>query len=208
MDYEAIKTQFLEDVKSHTMAIQADDPGIGYRRIIFSKYGYSSQRFELVTWPNYLCITGDMGTYVFSRIYDMFKFFRSPELITKPGYWSEKLQADDTHSKHKGFSREIFGVRVWDFYYMAIDIGIDFERAEKLKKSIQDEVISYSDEERSAYDAIENWPDNACVPEEYEDIFQDFFDGGGTEDYSYHFIWCLYAIVWGINKYDEKIANQ
>lgn len=198
-----MKTKFMEDVKNHTMTIQADDPGIGYRRIIFSNDGSSIQRFELVTWPNYLCITGDMGTYIFYRTYDMFNFFRSPKLKINPDYWSQKLQADDIHDKHKGFSREIFEARVWDFYDQSIEIYHDLEFVEDLRKCIQEEIISCSSDERSAYDAIADWPDNVSVPEDYEDIFQDFFDGGGTEDYSYRFIWCLYAIVWGINKYDE-----
>ena len=33
--------------------------------------------------------------------------------------------------------------------------------------------------------------------------FTDFFDGGGTTRYNFHYLWCLYAIVWGIQKYDE-----
>ena len=38
--------------------------------------------------------------------------------------------------------------------------------------------------------------------------FVDFFDGGGTETYTARYLWCLYAIVWGIQQYDlatEKV---
>lgn len=27
-------------------------------------------------------------------------------------------------------------------------------------------------------------------------------DDGGTEIYTFHYIWCLFAIVWGISQYD------
>lgn len=50
----------------------------------------------------YLCYTGDMGTYVFQRLTDMFEFFRTDreykkrnggKLAVNLSYWGEKLQA-------------------------------------------------------------------------------------------------------------------
>ena len=30
----------------------------------------------------------------------------------------------------------------------------------------------------------------------------DFFDGSMTR-FTFHFLWCCYALAWGINKYDD-----
>ena len=93
MTNDEIEQQFIEDTKEHTMDIINDDDI--NRRIIFSRKGSSAYQYILHTWPGYLMITGDMGTYVFRRIDDMFNFFStgSPNYKIKPGYWSEKLEA-------------------------------------------------------------------------------------------------------------------
>jgi hypothetical protein len=38
-------------------------------------------------------------------------------------------------------------------------------------------------------------------------VFEDFFDGGGTERYTFHYLWCLYAINWGISQYDSHVKE-
>jgi hypothetical protein len=90
--------EFIKDVSQHKMQILRDD-GL-YRHIRFKRENTSCYYFDLITWPGALCYTGDMGTFVFSRIPDMFEFFRTDgekgaDLRINPGYWSEKLLAVD-----------------------------------------------------------------------------------------------------------------
>ncbi len=90
--------QFLKDVANHRMAICQDD-GL-CRRVKFRREGTSDMAFELVTWPWRLAITGDMGDFTFSRLEDMFAFFRvKPEGELKSridtGYWGSKCIAQD-----------------------------------------------------------------------------------------------------------------
>jgi hypothetical protein len=78
------------------MKVHRDD-GI-YRHLKFSRNGSNSYRFDLVTWPGYLSVTGDMGTWTFGRIADMFDFHGQPfraarKFLINPGYWSEKFEA-------------------------------------------------------------------------------------------------------------------
>ena len=77
MSYDHICPEaiFLRDVAEHEMIVVRDD-GV-HRHIRFKKPGTSCMHFDLITWPGYLCYTGDMGTYVFSRLTDMFEFFRT-----------------------------------------------------------------------------------------------------------------------------------
>lgn len=199
MSNECSKERFLRDVQGHKLEVKKDD-GL-YRNIVLKIPESSEYWFRIVTWPGSLCITGDMGTYVYERIQDMFKFFRREDLSINNHYWHEKMVAVDRHSGALEFSREGFRKRVKDHYEQHVGWkGISGEVAAELWSKIEDEVISAADEgEHEAYDAIWSFDDDT--------IFQDFFDGGGTERYTYRFIWCLYAIVWGIQQYDKsKVA--
>lgn len=66
---------FLADVAAHQIHVLRDD-GV-HRHIRFKRPGTYCMQFDLITWPGYLCYTGDMGTYVFNRLEDMFEFFRT-----------------------------------------------------------------------------------------------------------------------------------
>ena len=87
-----VQTCFLSDVVEHRMKVHMDN-GV-YRHLEFSKPGTNCYRFDITTWPGYLCVTGDMGTWTFSRLRDMFEFFGGAfEHGINTGYWSEKFEA-------------------------------------------------------------------------------------------------------------------
>lgn len=210
MTYECTEERFLNDVKYHQINIVKDD---GVNRFIrFKKDKSSTYWFDLVTWPGFMCISGDCGTYVFSRLNDMFEFFRMADndfnkrkdrlLNINPSYWGEKLEATG-RSGYMEFDSDIFAQRVKEYFdiYMAEDIE-DEELKEELWDAIENDVLSNShDGEYRAYDAVHNFRFTSDDKERFE--FVDFFDSGSTERYTFHYLWCLYAIVWGIQKYDE-----
>jgi len=81
------KERFDKDVVNHEMDVRLNN-GL-YRHIIFQKKQNSfDMRFEIITVPNLLTITGDMGTWSFSRLPDMFNFFRSSDGTINEHYWS------------------------------------------------------------------------------------------------------------------------
>lgn len=199
--------RFLNDVKDHKISIVKDD-GV-HRFIRFKRPNTISYWFDITTWPGFLCISGDMGTYVFSRLNDMFEFFRADpkhfqskgeSLGINPGYWGEKLRSIDHNNGFKEFDSAEFESRVKDHFktYMAPDISDDLKS--ELWQEIKENVLFYSDEECRAYSAINDFRFTSDDGEEFE--FVDFFDSGSTEIYTFHYIWCLYAIVWGISQYD------
>ena len=65
--------RFLEDIKNHYMKVLRDD---GVNRHIRFTQGRFRYHFDLITWSEHLCISGDCGTYVFRRTEDMFDFFQ------------------------------------------------------------------------------------------------------------------------------------
>lgn len=211
MKRECDEEDFLSDSKDHLMTVVKDD-GV-HRFIRFKKESSNTYWFDLITWPGFLCISGDYGTYVFSRLNDMFEFFRMDDndfnkkkdklLNINPSYWGEKLEATD-RGGYINFDSDVFAERVKEYFdnHMAEDIEDD-DLKNELWESIEDQVISNSyDCGHRAYDAVYNFRFTSSDGEKFE--FIDFFDSGSTETYSFHYLWCLYAIVWGIKKYDER----
>ena len=198
MSHEAVKEAFKRHADRHEMRIQSDIDV--FRTVEFSRPGSSIYAFKLITWPGCLCIQGDMGTYVFKRVHDMFGFFvedADEEPRINPGYWGEKLQSIDKKSGYREFSPEVFTARVWGHFndYVEAQVLNDDALAE-VWRTIREDVLcnAYENGEAEAYQSIHDF-------ELDEFLFQDFFDGGGCEDFTYHYLWCLYAIVWGIREY-------
>jgi hypothetical protein len=185
--------QFLKNVLTHEMTILKDE-GI-YRHIVFRKPGSSDMHFELITWPGYLCYVGDMGSYVFQRTEDMFRFFRMDKeqgkLSINPSYWGEKLQAISRHEGYKEYDPDKFREAIKE----ALD---DMDADQELRDEVEEEVLEYAD-------SGEVLAMQAAMDFEYEGnrIFSDFYEMF-VKSFTHHYIWCCYALAWGIRKYDES----
>jgi hypothetical protein len=209
MSHACTEKRFMDDVKKHQMTIIRDD-GVN-RHIRLKVPGSTYYHFDLITWPGHLCITGGCGTYVFRRIEDMFCFFRDDEEYNKkhgrqiginPNYWMEKVLAADRCNGCMEFSEDSFRDCVKHHFDMHVESNPDDKKANKLLWSeIKEDVLYYADNEHEAYQAVSGFEHEGF-------IFQDFFDGGGTEEYTFRYIWNLYAIVWGISKYDTSKAMK
>jgi hypothetical protein len=138
-----------------------------------------------------------MGCYVFSRIDDMFQFFRGKEagpLRINEGYWSEKLEATSKTDGHYEYSSEKLESHVKEW----LD---DVEADDELRDRIKDEVLNYSqDGEHPARQAMFDFKYEKRHP------FQESWECNFSE-YTHRFIWCCYAIAWGIRQYDLSKAT-
>ncbi|MFH1498784.1 MAG: hypothetical protein ABII82_13265, partial [Verrucomicrobiota bacterium] len=108
--------EFLAQVKYHALTVEHDD-GL-YRHWRCQKPGTTIDGFDIVTWPGYLTISGDMGCYVFARQPSMIGFHRregdgEPKISFY--YWAEKLQAVDKTDGLEKFSPEKFAKAVRDY---------------------------------------------------------------------------------------------
>lgn len=199
---------FLNDVAQHQMtAVHAD--GV-HRHLHFAKPGSGDMHFDIVTWPGYLCYSGDMGSYVFSRCNDMLQFFRGKEegpLRINLKYWSEKLDATDRNDGHKEYSadkfREYVADRLKDFqtelaeaYEADPDDKSEFDA---LKEAVDEYVLAYADDgEFQAHQVLDEFEhdDHRWFTDSYEANF---------DEYTFRFIWCCYALAWAIRVYDESL---
>lgn len=201
MNYSCTQERFLDDITEHQMEIIKDD-GV-FRCLKFRKPESSYYWIDIVTWPGHLCISGDCGTYVFARTFDMFKFFRtgknnteSKDLFINTGYWAEKVLSQDTNGSIKEYSSSLFKDAVknsFDSYYE--DVNEDDISRQQCWEQIKDSLLCVADQEYEAMHSVDNF--------EFEGFeFVDFFEYN-FQEYTFRYIWNLYAIVWGIAQYDK-----
>jgi len=193
-EYPEIAARFAEDVAKHEMTVLHDE-GL-YRHLRFAAPQPNSwiHWFEIVTWPGYLAITGDMesfatkadaDTFMASRITDMFQFFRGPRI--NPGYWAQKVSGG---AGVKEFSRDEFRKEVLD--YISDNIADYPDLIDEVYADILSDQSIRSVE--SAHAALENF--------QHKDFsFYDTFELD-FERFTPHYLWCCHAIVWGIAQYD------
>ncbi|MBN7332416.1 hypothetical protein [Mycobacteroides abscessus] len=179
--------------RDHQMTVLRDD-GL-YRHVQFAKPGTGIWRFDLVTWPGHLVITGDLEDFHFARIPDMFEFFRKPVGYINPSYWSEKLCGPQ---RYDSFSPDVFKRHVYEYFrdWCRWNAGPHDGPHAPLWKAIRDQVLRYTDDhnETSAHQVLTDF--------HYGDFeFVDSWEWD-LKDYDFHFLLSLHAIVWGINRYD------
>lgn len=213
MSHEPTEQSFLKDVANHEMTIIRDD-GVN-RHVRFKRPGTYCYQFDLITWPGYLCYCGDMGTFVFQRLEDMFEFFRTDRkhmhlrdgqtLAVNHRYWAEKVQAQDmgdglTKFDESKFKRVILEILVrWIRDHR--DDTTEEERRDLWDEVMRDVIDADADyggyrKQCAAYDFHHKV--NQRVRFEFRDLFEYNFDS-----YTYRFIWCCYALAWGIQMYDK-----
>ncbi len=207
-------SQFVRDVCNHQMTILKND-GV-YRHIRFQQPGTNCYYFDLITWPGYLTICGDMGTWTFSRTHDMFDFFARNTLEINTHYWSEKLEAGAGYSARellaKSYDHDEFCSSLKELlstYFEDdeddeddepdVDWNDDEDEPDSDKSRIREIVRELCREDFNndvlAYNAVNeaDWPGCVDTWELCADI--------SYKTYTSHFRWILFAIVWGISRY-------
>lgn len=220
MTYELTEASFLKDVATHEMQLLRDD-GV-YRHLRFKRPGTICMYFDLITWPGSLCYTGDMGTFVFTRLRDMFEFFRTDreyaqrrgdrQLFVNHGYWSEKLVAVDSQRRNGSameFSEALLRAYVnetrLEWIREARASGsLSREERRELWEEVDNEVLSRIDDgEDAVYIALRDFrcfPKRGHCAPEYE--FTDFWEIE-FKQFTRRFQWCCFALAWGIERYDS-----
>lgn len=185
-----MSNEFFESVKNHAMTIENDS---GHHRCVhFGKLGSSDYHFRLVTWPGHLAISGDMGDFVFSRTEDMFDFFRGE--VINPYYWGQKLTSVSKFGGYEVFDWDLFVTQLKD---QLIDRHADQHTADEVEIALTERLRYIEEDEWGAAELIRNW-----------DVDEDFlqiepYEAPSGKKLSYQYLWCLRAIVWGVEQYDQ-----
>lgn len=217
------REQFDGFIGDHQMTVLMDRLESGdmepYRHIRFSAPGTSIYRFDLVTWPGHLSISGDLSSFTFRRLHDMFDFFRGPadDLRINPSYWGEKVIAGDrgTDLGRTRYSREAFIEQVECAVEDAAD---DYSEAdfEALKQAVQEELLDDAPEYiEEAYERAQDFrwsPPGSSSKGLYsvsgsEFRFSDTWEWDLT-GYDHHFLLACHAIQWGIRTYLAEYPDR
>ena len=213
------EAKFLRDFAQQQMNI-VHEAG-EQRHIRFARPGSNCMSFNLTTVPGYLMITGDMGAWTFTRLRDMFEFFRvhpperyGPGLHINLGYWSEKLTACDCNGSHPSDGAQEFDAKKFaaivrrqgkDLLREAKADGHDKEDRAEMLEELR-ELLSDIDgeDEHEAYHLANDWS-HRIGQSVY--TFSDLWDNN-FKSYRRSFVWACYAIAWGIQRYDAAKAAE
>ena len=195
--------RFTADTTEHVMTVLLDQ-GV-YRHLRFKAPDTGIGWFDVITWPGNLTIRGDMGTYTFTRLEDMFEFFggRGPGYVNE-GYWAEKLVAVDKQSPAKEFDEDLFRQQVIeDFWQQREDY--DPSEARQIWQAIRDQIFDeygYRYTAHQCHDLLNNF-----VSPVSGFGYSGSWEWGGFDDYGVHFVWCLHAITHAIRLYRAAQAS-
>lgn len=208
--------RFKRDTAEHVMTVLHDD-GL-YRHLRFAQPDRSGYWFEIVTWPGSLAVRGDIdGRPIFSRLDDMFAFFRSDSGRIHPQYWAEKT--DGAGQSLKEYTEDVL------LDYLEDDLG-------EYEGEVYPDLLAAYDEAKAKFDELppelQRWkysekpveplsPDDirkraqGCAnEEEARDLLAELENAGicsGTWEWdlrgwTWSFLWICHAIVSGIAQYD------
>jgi len=185
-------SEFLKAVEDHEMSVVWNEGN--FRHLTFARLGTSIYAFQLTTWPGYLAITGDMGSYVFCRAADMFKFFRGFGDTLPLGYFAEKCVAEDTACGIRRYSPTLARK-------VLADMLEDYKDLPGISEELQLEVMWTADEgEHYFREAVRNF--NFGSKSTGDVIGLDLTESD-LREFTPQFQWCCQAIVWGIGQYDR-----
>jgi hypothetical protein len=188
--YPKVYKAFLSEVEDHEMTAVHDD-GL-HRHLRFAKPGTGMWHFDIITWPGHLATSGDIADgFMFSRLADMFDFFEhgQGDGEINPGYWAEKMPH---HIKRKSFSSDLFDRIIREDWEDRKDEYTDEQQA-TIWEHVECSLIGQMEYAEEAYEALRDFEVEGYS---YSDIYEWEFD-----DYDYHFLLALHAILWGIKKY-------
>jgi hypothetical protein len=210
-----IAERFTSETAKHRMTVLHDD-GL-YRHLRFRamhlcndaewRPTHSFYWFDLITWPGCLTINGDCGAFTFSRVTDMFEFFRSRYGIN-PQYWAEKVRGE---TRVKSYSEDKFRQQVKEAAAEAeAELpGVSAAIEESFYGPLAEWDTGYEDGARRALDEFtfyKNESDRYGLHRKEPDFrFCDTWEWDFT-DWDWQFLWCCHAIQWGIAQYDKQAA--
>lgn len=192
-DYAASAARFAADTRNFELTVLHDDGLYRHLRFVRPRPRGSEYWFDLITWPGRLAMCGDVGDgYVFSRLSDMFEFFRADRRWgINPHYWAEKLGGG--RQPVQAYSEELLRQRVVEqFVEDAKWGGVPPGTGKHLRTWVLDEDLG---DERTARNVLEDF---AFQGYEFKDVWEWDF-----HDYDSSFLWACHAIVWGIGRYDK-----
>lgn len=195
---DEIGDRFARDSADHVMTVLLDS-GL-HRHLRFRKPGTGMYWYEVVTWPGALVIRGDMGTFVFSRLDDMFEFFRGHRI--NPQYWAEKeISGAETRRFDMDYAARYIREHVADLddQYEPDDVAL-------IRQAVEEVIRDFDfGDSHGAHTLIRDMRVDLSDGQTFE--FYDTWEWNLT-DWTVQFLWCCHAIVAAIRQYDALTGGS
>lgn len=192
-----VRERFLVETAEHELTVIHED-GV-YRHLRIQKPRTWSYGYDLVTWPGFLAVTGDTGDFLFARTRDMFEWFRSDRGGINPSYWAQKLQAPRGTDGVRQYAPDLLRKSVAEWLDYACE-DLEAAEAEALRAALSEQVLDHEFEDLSVvYSSLTGFQhDGFTIDEPWE---------WEPYEFRHDFLWCCWAIVAGIEKYDALSAT-
>lgn len=161
---------FINDTKLHEMTCIKSD-GI-YRHYRFKKPRSSAYYFDIITFPGYLTMTGDMGTWVFSRVRDMLHFFNKDYI--DHSYWAEKLQLGSCRSEIKAI-------------YSEVDVSKTLKSLNEELQQWKSDISEWEDDDKKLYAIKESYKEFSKRIGELKSLIDEYSSCGSVTETTYSF---------------------
>lgn len=195
---------FSKDVNQHQLTILHD--ANTYKHLRFRRGGSNVFWFDLVIFPGGLLITGDMGEYLFKRENDMIGWFLNGRsgLEINPTYWSQKVAACGQTEVKRFSLQKMLDTLKEDALEWAEGEQLTKEETDAFSSRFNQEMFNISQNYLGG-NLKEIWPLVEDIeietPAGTYNILGD--PEWSFDDFTTHFIWCCYAIIWGLQKYQK-----
>lgn len=214
--------EFQRHTQHHQLKINLNE-GL-YRDITFHKIDGSEYHFNITTRPGYLIFTGDMGSFTFKRSNDMVEFFLSdkPEVdYINPEYWAEKVTASPNCGTHE-HSKELAKS------FLAQELSEYIEELRENDRDYEGDTRNYSNEYNVSPENLKKieqaneWINNTLTYDHKHQFFEKLYNMNPSEtggfiisdpfdcnfnEPTYSYLWCCYAIKWGLSQYKQAITR-
>ena len=203
---DPIAKRFARDTASHELTILHDD-GL-YRHLRYGRPETSIHHLDVVTWPGYLSVGGDIDGFTFRCAPDMFDFFRRSQWDggPNPTYWDEKVAAgrhsvmDYSEEKLKALVAERLkeAEAKWP--------GVTVAWQEQTEGFLSEYDLGYAESARYALTDFTYLPEGVSIGDLFEFDAELRYETSFT-DYRWSFLWACHGIVAAIREYDSAKAE-
>lgn len=193
------RERFATDAEGATMTVLKDD-GL-YRHLRFDFPRASWRWCEVVTWPHMVVLRGDLGCWSFSRVEDMFGFFREPS--------EDVARIDPVHCAEKLVPGGSDSARVYDAGRAAAYVVQTVADAERPGLSHDVEEVFFGDADLSTENGLreavarfdERFPHYAI-----DENFRFPVETWDLRRYSPWFLLSCVVLPWAIGQYDTALV--
>ena len=179
------KESFLECVSEHEMTVLLDSGE--HRHLRFKAPHTSNQYFDVITAPNRVIVTGDMGDFIWKS--DLLNFSPKHLLAGKSKEFSSEAVRNEITERIEGFCADISD------WYEGDEVTEEYSSLEEFEAAFREEVTGYFDsadlDEYRCVSAIEEFSSSAIPNCE---LFEDFWCDFNADVPTYHYQWCVYAV--------------